>query len=198
VTRIVLASKSAPRAAILAGAGVAFEVVGAGVDEAPLKAAWMAERAAPRVIARRLAAAKAQAVSRQAPDAFVIGADQTLELDEALYDKVDSLEAARERLALLRGREHELHSALVVARGGRVAWRFCESPKLTMRDFSDAWLEGYLTRGGDALLGSVGCYMLEGEGAQLFERIWGDYFAVLGLPLLPLLDYLRREGALAT
>jgi septum formation protein len=198
VTRIVLASQSATRAAILAGAGLVFETMSSEVDEEPLKAAWLAEGAAPRMIARRLAAAKAQAVSRRAPDALVIGADQTLELGGALYDKVASLEAARERLRLLRAREHELHSAIVAARAGRVAWRFTESPKLAMRDFSDAWLEGYLTKGGQTLLGSVGCYMLEGEGAQLFQRIWGDYFAVLGLPLLPLLDFLRREGALAT
>jgi septum formation protein len=196
VTRIVLASQSAPRAAILAGAGLTFEAVASGVDEAPLKAASQAEGAAPRVVARRLAAAKAQAVSRTQPDAFVIGADQTLELDGALYDKVDSLAEARTRLQLLRGREHELHSALAVAKGGRVVWRFTESPRLTVRDFSDAWLDGYLARGGETLLGSVGCYLLEGEGAQLFERIWGDYFAVLGLPLLPLLGFLRGEGAL--
>jgi septum formation protein len=196
VTRIVLASKSAPRAALLAGAGVAFETQGSGVDEEPLKVGWLAEGAAPRVIARRLAAAKAQAVSRLAPDALVIGADQTLELDGALYDKVDSLAAARERLLLLRGREHELHSALVVARAGRVIWRFCESPKLTFRAFSDAWLDDYLARVGDALLGSVGCYMYEAEGAQLVERIYGDYFAVLGLPLLPLLQALRQGGAM--
>ena len=198
MTRIVLASKSAPRAAILAGAGVAFETKGSGVDEEPLKAGWLAEGAAPRVVARRLAAAKAQAVSREDPDALVIGADQTLELEGVLYDKVATLEEVRSRLELLRGREHELHSALAVARAGRVVWRFTESPKLTLRAFSPAWLDAYLARGGETLLGSVGCYMLEGEGAQLFERIWGDYFAVLGLPLLPLLEFLRSQGALET
>jgi septum formation protein len=198
VTRIVLASKSAPRAAILAGAGIAFEARASGVDEDPLKAVWLAESAPARLIARRLAAAKAQMVSRDDPEALVIGADQTLELEGALYDKVASLAEARARLELLRGREHELHSALAIARGGKVVWRFTESPKLTMRAFSQAWLDAYLDRGGEALLGSVGCYMLEGEGSQLFERIWGDYFAVLGLPLLPLLDYLRSQGALAT
>jgi septum formation protein len=198
VTSIILASRSASRAAILAGAGVPFETVGSGVDEEPLKAEWIAQGAAARVIARRLAAAKAQTVSQGFPDSLVIGADQTLEFDGALYDKVTDLGEARERLRLLRGRAHELHSALVVARDGKVVWRFCESPKLTMRDFTDAWLDGYLARGGDALLGSVGCYLFEAEGAQLIERIWGDYFAVLGLPLLPLLDFLRRDGALPT
>jgi septum formation protein len=197
VTAIILASKSAPRAAILAGAGVAFETTGSGVEEEPLKAGWLAEGAAPRVVARRLAVAKAQAVSRRTPEAYVIGADQTLELADTLYDKVATMAEARERLQALRGKEHELHAALAVAKGGRILWRFTESPKLTMRDFSDAWLDGYLARGGEALLGSVGCYMFEGEGAQLFERIWGDYFAVLGLPLLPLLAFLREEGAIA-
>ncbi len=196
--RVVLASKSLSRAAILAGAGLPFDTVASEVDEEPLKAAWLSERAAPRVIARRLAAAKAQAVSRRMPDALVIGADQTLELDGVLYDKVGTLAEARDRLALLRGREHELHSALAAARGGRIIWRFCESPRLTVRPFSDNWLDDYLARCGEGLLGSVGCYMLESEGAQLFERIWGDYFAVLGLPLLPLLEFLRHEGALPT
>jgi septum formation protein len=197
VTRIVLASKSASRAALLAGAGVAFETVGSGVDEAELKARLQDDGAGPAKIAAELAEAKALAVSAEAPEALVIGADQTLELDGLLYDKAESLSEARERLATLRGRRHELHSAVAAARAGRVVWRVSESPALTMRDFSDAYLDGYLARNGVTLLGSVGCYMLEGEGAQLFEAIAGDYFAILGLPLLPLLAFLRREGALA-
>lgn len=193
---VVLASRSASRAAILRGAAVPFEAVGAGVDEDARKAALLAQELDPRTIAERLAEAKALRVSAQRPDALVIGADQTLDLEGALFDKVDDREAAATRLRALRGKAHTLHSALVVAEGGAVVWRITESPRLAMRDFSNSFLEGYLTRGGDALLGSVGCYLLEGEGAQLFERIEGDYFAVLGLPLLPLLAVLRREGAL--
>jgi septum formation protein len=196
VKRIVLASKSASRAALLAGARVAFEAVDSGVDEAKLKTRLLAEGAGPARIAGELAEAKALAVSFKTPDAIVIGADQTLEQDGLLFDKAGSLSEARERLAILRGQRHELHSAVAAAEGGRVIWRVSESPVLTMRDFSDTWLDGYLARNGVTLLGSVGCYMLEGEGAQLFEAIEGDYFAILGLPLLPLLAFLRREGAL--
>lgn len=198
MSRILLASRSAPRAAILAGAGVAFEVVGSGVDEAALKARLLDDGAGPREIAGYLAEAKACQVSALAPDAIVIGADQTLDVDGVLVDKADAIAGAGERLLSLRGRAHRLHSAAAAARGGAVIWRVSESPTLTMRAFSDAFLDGYLQRGGPRLLGSVGCYLLEGEGAQLFERIDGDYFAILGLPLLPVLAFLRREGALAT
>jgi septum formation protein len=198
VKPVVLASKSASRAAILRGAGVAFEAVGADVDEDAHKAELQAQGANPRTVAERLAEAKALRVSALRPGALVIGADQTLDLGGALFDKADDRDTAAERLHALRGKAHSLHSAVVVAEGGAVVWRTTESPRLVMRDFSDAFLEGYLARGGASLLGSVGCYLLEGEGAQLFERIQGDYFAVLGLPLLPVLAVLRREGALAS
>jgi septum formation protein len=130
------------------------------------------------------------------PD-FVIGADQTLDLDGRLYDKAETLEAARERLITLRGKTHKLHSAVVVAKEGTPIWREVATATLTMRDFSDAFLDDYLKTEGAAALGSVGCYRLEGPGAQLFSRIEGDYFAILGLPLLGLLDLLRRHGELA-
>ena len=196
MTSVVLASKSPSRAAILAGAGAPHEVVGSGVDEAEIKARLLAEGLGPREIAGRLAEAKAVAVSALRPEAIVIGADTTLDLDGALFDKAATLDEARQHLVALRGRSHRLHSAIVAAENGVPLWRAIESPRLYMRDVSDAFLDGYLARAGEALLGSVGCYMLEGEGAQLFERIEGDYFAILGLPLLPLLKFLRGKGAI--
>jgi septum formation protein len=194
---VVLASLSAARSAILRGAGVPFETVGSGVDETQAKAELLAEGSGPRAIAEALATRKALAVSRLRPEALVIGADQTLDLDGELVDKAATMAECRARLKALRGTTHRLHAASAIADGDRVVWRQVESPRLTMRRFSDAFLDGYLDRNGEALLGSVGCYFLEDEGAQLFERVEGDYFAVLGLPLLPVLDLLRREGALA-
>ena len=193
--KVTLASQSAPRAAILAGAGVAFETVSPGVDEAAVKAGLQAEGATPRDVADALAELKAVKASRSR-GGLVIGADQTLDLDGTLYDKAANLEEARERLTILRGRRHRLHAAVVVALDGAPIWRTLESPSLAMRPFSDAFLDGYLARNTAAALSSVGCYWLEGEGAQLFERIDGDYFAILGLPLLGLLDLLRRHGVL--
>jgi septum formation protein len=198
VTSVVLASKSASRAAILAGAGVAHEIVGSGVDEAEIKDRLQLENATPRDIAGQLAEAKAVAVSALRPDAIVVGADTTLDLDGVLFDKAVTLDEARQHLLALRGRSHRLHSAVVAAENGVPLWRGIESPRLHMRHVSDAFLDGYLARGGEALLGTVGCYLLEGEGAQLFERIEGDYFSILGLPLLPLLKFLRGKGAIAT
>ena len=197
MTPVTLASRSVSRSAMLRAAGVAFEAVGGGVDEAAAKAGLLAGGASPLRVAERLAAMKAVAASTGRPG-LVIGADQTLDLDGVLFDKAATPAEARERLVALRGRPHHLHSAVAVAEDGAVIWKTTDSPRLTMRAFSDAFLDGYLTRGGEALLGSVGCYLLEGEGAQLFERIEGDYFAILGLPLLPLLDLLRQKGALAS
>ncbi|MGA0605930.1 Maf family protein [Phenylobacterium sp. VNQ135] len=193
---IILASKSAARRAVLEGAGVPFESVVAGVDEDAVKGSLLAEGATPRDIADTLAELKAIRVSRRR-QGFVIGSDQTLELDGRLYDKADSVEAARERLKLLRGKPHKLHSAVVVAKDGTPIWREVVTCTLTMREFSDDFLEAYLASEGEQALGSVGCYRLEGPGAQLFVRIEGDYFAILGLPLMGLLDLLRRHGALA-
>lgn len=194
---ITLASKSAARVTILRNAGVAFEAVGSGVDEDAAKAGLLAEGASPREVADALAELKAFKVSTKRPG-LVIGSDQTLELDGALIDKVDTVEAARERLLQLRGKVHKLHSAVVVARDGQPIWRLVETSKLSVRDFSDAWLDGYLERNSPDILWSVGCYLLEGEGVQLFDRIDGDYFAVLGLPVTALFDFLRLHGALET
>ncbi|HEV2533007.1 Maf family protein [Phenylobacterium sp.] len=194
---VVLASTSRARRAVLAGAGLEFQAVDSGLDEEAAKTALKSQGASPRKIAEALAEAKAVKASA-AHNGLVIGADQTLEFEGALYDKVETLEAARARLKLLRGRPHRLHSAVVVAQGGAAVWRNLASATLTMRDFSDGFLEAYLATEGEAALGSVGCYRLEGPGAQLFSAIEGDYFAILGLPLLGLLEFLRQHGALAT
>lgn len=193
---VILASKSAARRAVLDGAGVTYEATVAGVDEEAVKAAMLAEGASPRDVADALAELKAVKVSRARPG-LVIGADQTLEFEGGLYDKAETVAAARDRLTALRGKPHRLHSAVVVARDGQPIWREMATATLTMRDFSDGFLDDYLAREGEAALGSVGCYRLEGPGAQLFAKIEGDYFAILGLPLLGLLDLLRRHGEIA-
>jgi septum formation protein len=192
---IILASKSAARRAVLEGAGVPFEVQVAGVDEDAIKAGLLADGAGAREIADALAETKAIRVS-QKTGGFVIGSDQTLEFEGRLYDKVESLAAARARLVELRGKPHRLHSGVVVAKDGAAIWRELATATLTMRDFSDDFLDAYLAEEGEAALGSVGCYRLEGMGAQLFARVEGDYFAILGLPLWGLLDLLRRHGEL--
>ena len=195
-TQIILASKSAARRAVLTGAGVPFEVSVAGVDEDAVKNAMLAEGASPRDVADALAELKAIKVSRSKPG-FVIGSDQTLEFEGKLYDKAETVDGAAERLKTMRGKPHKLHSAVVVAKDGAPIWREIVSATLTMRDFSDEFLASYLELEGEEALGSVGCYRLEGPGAQLFSKIEGDYFAILGLPLMGLLDLFRRHGVLA-
>lgn len=194
---VTLASQSAARKQLLAAAGLAFTAQAAGVDEAAVKQSLLAEGHGPRDIADALAEAKALKVSRRVAG-LVIGADQTLELNGTLLDKAQSADEARARLKALRGQTHKLHSAAVVARDGVAVWRALSSPSMTMRPFSDAFLDGYLERNAEVALSCVGSYALEGEGVQLFSRVEGDYFAVLGLPLLGLLDYLRLQGALST
>ena len=194
---LVLASKSAARRALLSGAGVAHQAVVSGVDEEAAKADMLARGLGPAEVADALAELKSLVVSGQTPG-LVIGADQTLDLDGKLYDKAESFAEARARLTLLRGRTHRLHSAVVLAEAGQVVWRERITASLTMRAFSDAFLDDYLLTEGEAALGSVGCYRLEGPGAQLFSRIEGDYFAVLGLPLMGLLAFLRDRGEIAS
>jgi septum formation protein len=190
---VILASKSAARRAVLTGAGIDFDVQVSGVDEDILKDQLLARGASVSQIAEALAEQKALKVSQSFPG-LVIGSDQTLDFEGRLYDKAETLEAARERLQILRGKSHQLHSAVVVARSGEVIWREVVSSTLTMRDFTDGFLESYLASEGPEALGSVGCYRLEGPGAQLFSKIEGDYFAILGLPLMGLLDLLRAHG----
>jgi septum formation protein len=193
VTNLILASTSAVRRALLTNAGLAYSAVSPGVDEDEAKARLLANGEGPAAIALALASAKALAVSH-GTEGLVIGADQTLELDGELYDKVASIEAARERLRLLRGRTHQLHAGVTVAQSGAVMWRQRVTSQLTMRAFSDRFLDDYLAQEGQAALSSVGCYQLEAAGVHLFEAIEGDYFAILGLPLLSLLAFLRTRG----
>ena len=193
---LVLASASLARARLLTDAGLVFSVQAARVDEAALKTRLVGSGLDLRTLALELAVAKACDVAH-GQEALVIGGDQTLELDGVLFDKPPTLGVARDQLKALRGRPHQLHAAAAVVRGETVLWRTLESVTLHMRAFSDAFLEAYLAKEGDALLGCVGAYRLEALGVQLFDRIEGDYFTVLGLPLLPLIGFLRAEGRLA-
>lgn len=192
--RLVLASKSAARRAMLTEAGVVFSVQIADVDEDAVKAVHDWADAAG--LALELAQAKALAVSRQDANAWVLGADQTLGFDGGLVSKAASLGEARARLAAMRGKVHQLHSGAALARNGQIIWSGLDTASLRMRGFSDSFLDAYLTAEGEALLACVGSYRLEGMGAQLFEAVDGDYFTVLGLPLWPVLAELRRVGVL--
>lgn len=189
---LILASKSAARRAILAGAGVAHEIDAADIDETALKTPG----ADPSALAEALAREKALAVSARRPGRWVLGGDQTLMFDGSLISKARSLDEARARLSAMRGRPHSLFSGAALARDGRVAWSGVDEARMQVRDFSDAFLDHYLAVEGEALLSCVGAYRLEGPGAQLFARIDGDYFTVLGLPLWPVLEALRRSGVL--
>ena len=193
-SRLILASQSTARAAVLRNAGLDFETRPARIDEDAVKAAARAEGASPGDAALLLAGLKAQRV--RDPDALVIGADQILVCAERWFDKPASLAEARAHLLSLRDRVHTLETALVCYRDGREVWRHLARPRLTMRAFSDAFLDAYLQLEGDVILASVGAYRLEGLGAQLFSRIEGEHAAVLGLPLIPLLGFLREHGAL--
>lgn len=193
---IILASGSRTRAEMLERAGLTFERRPADVDEGAIKQAMAVDGKSADAIAGALAQAKAHAVSVQRRDALVIGADQILECEGRLFDKPPDLAAARGHIAALRGRTHQLVTGVCVLRNGECLWRHDERATLVMRAVSDAFVEGYLAAVGSDALSSVGAYQLEGRGAQLFERVTGDFFTILGLPLLPLLDFLRRYGAL--
>lgn len=195
--RIVLASQSLVRQRLLRDAGLDFAVVPARIDEDVVKDAMVQDGASIRDVADRLAELKALRVSASHPEAIVIGADQILGFGSELVGKSENMASAKNLLRRLRGQTHELITACTLARHGAITWRHIESVKLRMRDFSDSFLDDYLAAEGEDLLSSVGCYRLEGRGVQLFAEIRGDYFAVLGLPLLPLLDALRKQGAVA-
>ncbi|MCH1542347.1 MAG: Maf family nucleotide pyrophosphatase [Alphaproteobacteria bacterium] len=192
--KLTLASKSKIRAAILSGAGLDFSVQVSGVDEDALK---NTHKGAAEALALALAEAKAKATERAAGDGgLIIGADQILECDGVLYDKPDDMEEARHNLKIFRGQTHYLVGAVVLVEDGQTVWSHCGRVALTMRDFSDVFLDAYLATAGEQILSSVGGYQLEGLGAHLFAHIDGDYFSILGLPLLPLLNGLRVHGGL--
>jgi len=194
---IILASQSASRKAMLKAAGVAFTAEAAGVDEDSVKAAMIGEGADGRRLADALAELKAVKVSRRHPTALALGCDSTVAAEDgSLIDKAESREDSRAQLRMLAGTTHKLTSAAVVALGGEPIWRHVDTARLTMRPFSDAFLDSYLDAEWPAIGGCVGGYRLEGLGAQLFSRIDGDHFTILGLPLLPLLDWLRVRGEL--
>lgn len=195
---VILASGSTARARLLRAAGLLIEVDPAGVDEDEIKASMKAEGAPVSDVAQALADLKASRKSVGYPGHFVIGADQMLDCDGTWFDKPPTLEKARAQLAALSGRTHHLHTAASIARDGSVIWRHITRPALTMRKLSNEFLDAYVHSEGDDLLGSVGAYRLEGRGAQLFLDIRGDYFSILGLPLLPLLDFLRTHDVLPT
>ena len=191
---LVLASRSTVRRAVLEAAGIPVTVHAADIDERRLEAEATSMPAAD--IAARLACAKASVVAKSSPGRLVLGADQILTLDGKRFAKPADRAAARSQLQALAGRTHELHSAVVLVQDTATLFQHTDTARLTMRAFSDWFLDRYLDVVGAALTASVGAYQLEGPGIQLFERIEGDYFTILGLPLLPALDFLRRHGCL--
>nr|TFG55350.1 MAG: septum formation protein Maf [Hyphomicrobiales bacterium] len=191
---LILASASASRRAILQSAGVAFESLSPRVDEKSIKNALLRDGASASAIALALAEKKAAEVSARAENALVLGADQVLVCEGQLFSKAEDMSQARETLKRFRGRQHELISAMALVRNETTEWLHVETAELWVRDFSDAYLEEYLEQEGDDILGSVGCYRIEGRGAQLFEKVVGDQFTIRGLPLFPLIATLRARG----
>lgn len=197
---LVLASASVARRAVLEGAGLAFTARPSAVDEDAIKQSARAEGLDATETALLLAVAKAARLAAREPEALVIGADQmlvcTIDGEERWFDKPPDLDSARGHLRSLRGREHRLVTAIVCWRHGARIWQHVAIPRLTMRDVSDAFIEAYLAAEGERVLSSVGAYRLEGPGAQLFRAVEGEHAAVLGVPLLALLDFLRDHGVL--
>jgi septum formation protein len=192
---LVLASRSAPRQSLLQNAGIAFQAVPADLDERELQQNSGLTKPGP--VAALLAAAKALHVAKDFRDSWILGADQTLAVGDNVFAKPGGRAEALHQLKQLSGKSHELHSALAVIHSGDVVWQSVTVARLTMRTLSDEAIERYLDAAGEKITTSVGAYQLEGLGVHLFERIDGDHFTILGLPLLPLLDFLRRQGLLA-
>ena len=194
--KLILASQSTARRSLLEHAGLTFQALPAHVDEATIKESAQAEGMTASDAATLLADAKAARLARKHPEAVIIGADQILVCDGVWFDKPEDLAAARTQLSRLRNRTHDLVTAVVVWRDGERAWHHVAQPRLAMRDFSDAFLDDYLAREGAFVTQSVGAYRLEGLGVQLMRDIRGEHSAILGLPLMPLLAYLRDSGVI--
>lgn len=199
-SQVILASGSRARYSLLKSAGLAFTVIPADVDETAVRETLMSDNPEidPIDIADVLARVKGEAVSAANPDSLIIAGDQVLALGPEIFSKPTDIESARECLKKLRGQTHQLHSAVVLAENGEVTWAHVETADMTMRNFSTMFLSEYLVKAGDAVCHSVGGYQLEGLGIQLFEKIDGDYFTILGLPLLPLLAELRQRNVLTS
>lgn len=194
MTQIILASSSAIRQTLLTNAGIPFTALPARIDEDAIKAALLAEEATPRDVADALAELKARKIAEKHPEATVIGSDQVLEFQGQILSKPISKEDAADQLRALRGKQHKLLSAVVVYSGAEPVWRYVGQVRLLMRDIGDDYLAAYLARNWPGIGDSVGSYKLEEEGARLFSRIEGDYFTVLGLPLLELIGFLTQRG----
>ena len=197
MSRLVLASASTSRAAVLKAAGIDVTIDAAGIDENIIKTESQTAGRDAAACALLLAEAKGRAVTPRHPGALILGADQMLECAGVWFDKPIDRAAARAQLITLSGKQHDLISTAVILRDGKVLWRAVERPRLTMRSLSPEFLDDYMNAVGDRVLRSVGCYELESLGAQLFDRVEGDYFSILGLPLLPLMAFLRGEGVLS-
>lgn len=194
--RLILASGSRFRRAMLENAGLTIEAIPATIDERAAEAPLLEAGAAPEDVALVLAEAKALDVSERHPDALVLGCDQTLSLGDRLFHKPADMEAARRALLALSGKTHHLHSAAVLARDGETLWRHVGVAAMTMRNLEPGFIGRYLAYVGDAVLSSVGAYQIEGRGIQLFDKVEGDHFTIVGLPLLPVLGALRDLGAI--
>ncbi len=194
--RILLASSSATRAAMLESAGIIFDTAAPLIGEKTLK--WQLRDVSRYEIAARLAESKSLSLAQKYPDRLIIGSDQTLILADGLIDKCSEMTDVRQTLRALRGRSHILRSAVSVSKNAKLLWTHYGDAVLTMREFSEEFLDAYIKLEGDALLTTVGAYRIEGRGIQLFESVSGDHHVILGMPLLPLLGFLRSQGAIGT
>ncbi|MDB6452762.1 Maf family protein [Falsirhodobacter sp. 20TX0035] len=192
--RLILATSSESRRQMMAKAGLVAEAIPARIDEEAVRASLDAEGAKPRDVADTLAEMKARKIAERHPDAIVIGGDQVLVFDGRIHGKPDTPDQARDQLRSMRGQTHQLLSAVVVYEEARPVWRHVAEARMVMRPFSDAWLDGYLQRNWDSVRHSAGAYKLEEEGVRLFTEVKGDWFTVMGLPLLPLLAWLGNRG----
>lgn len=192
--KIILASQSQARQKLLRNSGVQFESVTPRIDEDSVKLSLISENFRPREIADALAEIKAQKISQKFPEDIVLGCDQVLDWDGEIYSKPSNMDEAHAQLKLLRGQTHRLHSAAVICLNAKPIWRIVNTSKMTMRDFSDDFLSEYVDRNWPAIGLSPGAYQIEEEGIQLFSKIDGDYFSILGLPILEVLGYLMTRG----